>query len=64
MKAQGNLRRLLRGSKLKDKQEVEGGEGMAFQRDRLSCAKAQTSQRKLKRQHYSLTEPENMRVEQ
>ena len=25
MKAQGNLRRLLRGGKLKDKQEVEGG---------------------------------------
>lgn len=64
MQTQGDLRRLLRESKLKDKQEVEGGKGTAFQTDRLSCAKAQRSQRKLKGQHYSLTGLENMRVEQ
>lgn len=64
MRTQRDLRRLLRGSQLKDKQEVEGGKGMAFRADRSSCAEAQRSQRKLKGQHYSLTGPENVRVEQ
>ena len=33
MQTQGDLRRLLRESKLKDKQEVEGGKGMASRTD-------------------------------